>query len=194
MGQNRQRQKIVNPHTTRIRHRRRLLVSDPRFAARHPGLANFLDREAARANATPLRIDPTFGQVDGGSGWETGDKVLVVGGTFTIQAIAQVGNVIAGSSDFLNLIDPGEYTIAPGLGAATVPTQVKNGRTPGTGIVVDADVLTFSPTGVTAAEILGGLRGQTDVSGNLHIITRARHFRTPRQTEATYFDRGVPVS
>lgn len=50
MAQNRQLQKIIDPKITRIRHRRRLLTTFPKFQARFPGLSNFLTREAARAN------------------------------------------------------------------------------------------------------------------------------------------------
>ena len=42
MSQNLQLQKTVNPHATRIRHRRRLLTTDGRFRSRHAGLDNFL--------------------------------------------------------------------------------------------------------------------------------------------------------
>lgn len=76
MSENLQLQKIVPSYLQRIRHRRRLLTTDPRFDSRHPGTANFLTREATRAN--------TIGGVSGVTDAEilTGlEGQLDVGGT-----------------------------------------------------------------------------------------------------------------
>ncbi len=102
MAQNRQLQKIVPSYLQRIRHRRRLLTTDPRFDGRHPGTANFLTREATRANA--------------------------------------IGGV----------------------------------------------------AGVTDAEILAGLAGQTDLTGAVPTLTRARHVRQAT-VAADYTDQGIPI-
>lgn len=47
--------------------------------------------------------------------------------------------------------------------------------------------------GVTAAEILAGLEGQTDLSGAVPTLTRARHIRQAT-TPANYTDQGIPIS
>jgi hypothetical protein len=103
MAQNRQLQKTVNSHAERIRHRRRLLTTDVRFAGRHPGFANFLTREATRANT--------------------------------------IGGVV----------------------------------------------------GVTDAEILTGLRGQTDLGGTVPTLTRARHIRQATAS-GDYTAQGIPIA
>jgi len=55
----------------------------------------------------------------GGGTYNVGDTLTVVGGTFTTAATvlvtAEVGNVITQ----VQVIDPGEYTVFPGVGAAT---------------------------------------------------------------------------
>ncbi len=51
MSTNTQLQKIAPPKIRRNRHRRRLVAGSPRVQGRHPGLDNWLIREAARANA-----------------------------------------------------------------------------------------------------------------------------------------------
>ena len=78
MSQNLQLQKTVNIHARRIRHRRRLITTDPRFRSRHAGLDNFLTREAARANASPLRL---VGEAiaAAGSGYVVGDQFDIAG-------------------------------------------------------------------------------------------------------------------
>lgn len=191
MAQNRQLQKDVDPHAVRIRHRRRLFTTNPRFAARHPGLANFLTREATRANATPLRI-ATLAVNVGGTGYAVGDKFLVVGGTFSDQASGIVTEVAAGVVTAIAVLDAGTYTINPGVAAVTADFQAKNGTTPGTGLTIDT-TLSGVVAGVTDAELLAGLRAQLDVGGTVPTITRARHFRNRRQTDATYTQNGVPV-
>ena len=51
MSTNAQLQKTVNSHAERIRHRRKSIQTAGERAGRLPGFANFLTREAARANA-----------------------------------------------------------------------------------------------------------------------------------------------
>lgn len=191
MSQNLQLQKITNPQLTRIRHRGRLSVTNPRFASRHPAYDNFLTREATRANLTPLRL-ASLAVAVGGTGYAVGDRFTVTGGTGTITAVGQVTAVAAGVVTGVSLLDAGEYTIAPGLASATAAYAAKNGTTPGTGLTVDAAVLTGAVAGVTEAELLAGLEGVTNLAGD-PAITRARHFRDPRNTDATYTDNGVPI-
>lgn len=188
MAQNRQLQKTVNAHAVRIRHRRRLLVSDPRFPGRHPGLANFLTREATRANATPLRIEDNLAVVAGGTGYAVGDEFAIVGGTSTIQATGMVTAEAAGVVTGVKIIEPGQYTVNPGVGAATT---VISGA--GDAALTVTTTLSSAVVGVTDAELLAGIRAQEDVGGTVPIITRARHFRNARQTDKTYTDNGVPV-
>lgn len=194
MSQNRQLQKIVNPYLTRIRHRRRLATTWAKFDARFPGFSNFLTREATRANAAPLRLAfDTLAVAVGGSGYAVGDRFSITGGTGTVTAIGVVTSVAAGVVDGVALVDPGAYTIAPGLAAATTVVEAKNGTTPGTGLTVDANTLTSAVAGVTEAEILAGLAGQLDASGTVPTITRARHLRTARNSSATYLENGIPI-
>ena len=194
MSQNLQLQKGTNPQLTHIRHRRRLLTTNPRLASRHPAYTNFLNREATRANVTPLRLASLVIAV-GGTGYSVGDKfnVDIGAGTGTVTAIGLVTSVAAGVVDGVAVLDPGEYTIAPGLAVATTAKEAKNGTTPGIGLTVDADVLTGPVAGVTDAELLAGLKGETDVTQAVPTITRARHFRDRRNTDDTYTDNGVPV-
>lgn len=62
MSQNLQLQKVTNSYLQRIRHRRRLVLTNTRVASRQPGQSNFLAREATRAN--------TVGGVAGVTGQE----------------------------------------------------------------------------------------------------------------------------
>ena len=188
MSQNLQLQKTVNIHATRIRHRRRLLTTDGRFRSRHPGLANFLTREAARANATPQRITDPPAVAAGGTGWSVGDQFLINGGTFTVQAIGQVAAEAAGVVTAVSIVQAGRYTANPGVGATTTAIL------PATGIgLTVTTALTGAVVGVTDQELLTGLRGQLNIAGTVPIITRARHFRNPLQTDQTYLDNGVPI-
>ena len=189
MSQNLQLQKTVNIHATRIRHRRHLVVADGRFSSRHPGLANFLTREAARANATPQRIVDPPAVVAGGTSWSVGDQFLILGGTFTVQAIGQVVTESAGVVLTVSIIQAGRYTANPGVGALTTAIL------PAVGISLTVTTaLTGAVVGVTDQELLTGLRGQLNVAGTQKIITRARHFRDPLQTDQTYLDNGVPIA
>lgn len=189
MSQNLQLQKTVNSHATRIRHRRRLVVVDGRFRSRHPGLDNFLTREAIRANATPQRIVDPPAVVAGGTGWVVGDQFLIVGGTFTVQAIGQVVTEAAGVVLTVSIVQAGRYTVNPGIGALTTVIL------PATGInLTVTTALTGAVAGVTGQELLTGLRGQLNVGATQEIVTRARHFRNPLQTDQTYLDNGVPTA
>ena len=192
MSQNLQVQKTVNPHATRIRHRRRLLTTDGRFRSRHAGLDNFLTREATRANATPLRL-VLDSVAAGGTGYAVGDKFNITGGTFTIPAIGMVTAVSAGVVTAAKIIDGGQYTVVTPPASATTVIQAKNGTTPGTGLTV-TDSLTAAVAGVTNAELLAGLRAVENVAGTVPITTRARHFRDPRNSSVDYLDNGVPIA
>lgn len=193
MSQNLQLQKTVNIHATRIRHRRRLLTADGRFRSRHAGLDNFLTREATRANATPLRLAIALAVVAGGTGYSIGDEFSITGGTGS-GGEGIVTAVAAGVVTAAKIIDGGEYTVVPGAASATVHIRIKNGATPaGDDLTVTAS-LTAAVTGVTEAELLAGLRALEDVGGTVPIVTRARHYRNPRQTSVTYTDNGVPIA
>lgn len=191
MSQNLQLQKIVNTHAKRIRNRRRLLTTDDRFRSRHPGLDNFLTREATRANATPLRLAKTLVVGAGGSGYSIGDEFSIAGGTGS-GGEGIVTAVAAGVVTGVKIINGGNYTIVPPALSATTVIRGKNGTTPGTGLTVTAS-LTAAVAGVTAAELLAGLRSRLDVGATVPIITRARHFRNPLQTSVDYTDNGVPI-
>lgn len=186
MSQNLQLQKTVNIHARRIRHRRQLITTDGRFRSRHPGLDNFLTREATRANATPLRLAQALAIDAGGATYAIGDEFLIVGGTFSIQGRGIVTAVSAGVVTGARVIDPGEYTVNPGAAAVTSGAGDDN-------LTVDT-TLTTAVAGVTDQELLDGLRAQEDVGGTVPIVTKAAHFRNARQTSVTYTDNGVPIS
>ncbi|MCK5495271.1 MAG: hypothetical protein KAI80_02575 [Hyphomicrobiaceae bacterium] len=192
MSQNLQIQKTINPHATRVRHRRRLLTTGARFRSRHPGLDNFLTREATRANATPLRL-VLDSVVAGGTGYAVGDQFSIAGGTSTIPAVGMVTAVSAGVVTAAKIIDGGQYTVVTPPASATTVIRAKNGTTPGTGLTV-TDSLTAAVAGVTAAELLAGLRAREDIGGTVPITTRARHYRARRQSSVTYTDNGVPIA
>ncbi len=193
MSQNLQLQKTVNPHVTHLRHRRRLLTTDDRFRSRHAGLDNFLTREATRANATPLRLARAVAVVAGGTGYSVGDVFSITGGTGS-GGEGMVTAVAAGVVTAAKIIDGGTYTVVPGVASATVHIRIKNGATPaGNDLTVTAS-LTAAVTGVTAAELLAGLRAREDIGGTVPITTRALHFRDPQQTSVTYTGNGVPIS
>ena len=193
MAQNRQLQKTVNTHAKRIRNRRRLVVADPRFAGRHPGLANFLTREATRAVATPLRLAIALAIGAGGTGYSVGDQFTITGGTSTVPAVGMVTAVAAGVVTAAKIIDPGNYTVVPPALSATVHVRIKNGATPAGNDLTVTSSLTAAVVGVTDQELLTGIRSQLDVGGTVQIVTKARHFRDPRQTSVDYTDNGVPI-
>ena len=57
--------------------------------SRQPGLANFLSREATRANAADQRI-ASIAVNAGGTGYVVGDQFTISGGTGTITAVGMV--------------------------------------------------------------------------------------------------------
>jgi len=194
MSQNLQLQKTVNIHARRIRHRRRLLTTDPRFASRHPGFDNFLNREATRANVTPLRLIGETIQA-AGSGYFVGDQFSIAGGTFSLAAIGMV-SAVGGSGDVTDakLVNRGVYTVVTPPASATTVIRRKNGApTAGTGFTI-TDSLTGSVSGVTAAELLAGLRSRLDVGDTIPTLKAARNYRSNQNSEDTYQDIGVPTS
>ena len=194
MSQNLQLQKTVNIHARRIRHRRRLVVVDGRFPSRHPGLDNFLTREATRAIATPLRLAQALAIDAGGTGYSVGDIFSITGGTQSDQGFGIVDAVSAGVVTAAHVLDAGTYTVNPGLAAATVHVRIKNGATPADNALAVDTTLTVAVAGVTGQELLDGIRAVEDVGGTIPIITKARHFRDRRQTSVDYEDNGVPIS
>lgn len=93
MSTNTQLQRTTPSRIRRIRHRNRLIAGSSRVQGRHPGLDNFLIREAARANA-----------IGGISGVTEGELLAAVQGvgtgtlnrntidTFDVQVTAQTIN------------------------------------------------------------------------------------------------------
>ncbi len=193
MSQNLQVQKTVNTHAKRIRNRRRLLTNDVRFRSRHPGLDNFLTREAIRANATPLRLANAITIGAGGTGYLVGDKFSITGGTGS-GGEGIVTAVAAGVVTAAKIINGGSYTVVPPALSATVHIRIKNGATPAGNDLTVTTSLTAAVAGVTAAELLAGLRAREDIGGTVPIITRARHYRDPLQTSVDYTDNGVPIA
>jgi hypothetical protein len=194
MSQNLQLQKTVNPHARRIRHRRRLLTTDPRFRSRHPGFDNFLTREATRANVTPLRLIGETIQA-AGSGYFVGDQFSIAGGTFTRAAIGMV-SAVGGSGDVTGakLVDRGIYTVVTPPASATTVIRQKNGApTPGTGLTI-TDSLTGAVSGVTAVELLAALRSRLNLAATIPTLKASRNYRSSQNSEDTYQDIGVPTS
>ena len=193
MSQNLQLQKTVNPHARRIRHRRRLLTTDPRFRSRHPGLDNFLTREATRANASPQRL---IGEAiaAGGSGYFVGDQFSITGGTFTVPAVGMVSEVAAGVVTNAKLVERGTYTVVTPPASPTTVIRQKNGApTPGTGLTIN-DSITVTVAGVTAEELLAGIRSRTNLAGTVETLKGARLYRARENSSDTYQDAGVPIS
>jgi len=193
MSQNLQLQKTVNPHARRIRHRRRLLTTDPRFRSRHPGLDNFLTREATRANAAPQRL---IGEAiaAGGSGYFVGDQFSITGGTFTVPAVGMVSEVAAGVVTNAKLVERGTYTVVTPPASPTTVIRQKNGApTPGTGLTIN-DSITVTVAGVTAEELLAGIRSRTNLAGTVETLKGARLYRARENSSDTYQDAGVPIS
>ncbi|MCH7890101.1 MAG: hypothetical protein IH921_01225 [Gemmatimonadetes bacterium] len=84
--------------------------------------------------------------------------------------------------------------IATSAASATVHIRIPNGATPAGDDLTVTSSLTAAVAGVTAQELLDGIRAQEDVGGSVPIITRARHFRDPLQTSVDYTDNGVPIA
>ncbi|MCK5318171.1 MAG: hypothetical protein KAJ55_09660 [Anaerolineales bacterium] len=193
MSQNLQLQKTVNIHARRIRHRRRLVTTDGRFRSRHAGFDNFLTREATRANASPLRL---VGEAiaAGGSGYFVGDQFDITGGTFTVPAVGMVSAVAAGVVTGAKLIERGVYTVVTPPASPTTVIRQKNGApTPGTGLTIN-DGITVAVVGVTAAELLAGLRSRFNLAGTVETRKAARDYRAAENSSDTYQDAGVPIA
>ncbi len=192
MSQNLQLQKTVNPHARRIRHRRRLLTTEPRFRSRHAGFDNFLTREATRANAAPQRL---IGEAiaAGGSGYFVGDQFSITGGTFTVPAVGMVSEVAAGVVTNAKLVERGVYTVVTPPASPTTVIRQKNGApTPGTGLTIN-DSITVAVVGVTAAELMAALRSRLNLAGTIETRKAARDYRNRENSSDTYADAGVPI-
>jgi len=194
MSQNLQLQKTVNIHARRIRHRRRLLTTDPRFRSRLAGFDNFLTREATRANASPLRL---VGEAiaAGGTGYAPNDQFDITGGTFSVPAVGMV-RTVDGSGVVLTakLIERGVYTVVTPPASPTTVIRRKNGApAAGTGLTIN-DGITSAVSGVTAAELLAGLRSRLNIAGTIPTRKAARDYRNDENSSDTYEDAGVPTS
>jgi hypothetical protein len=192
MSTNTQLQKSAPPKIRRIRHRRRLVAGSSRVQGRHPALDNFLIREAARANAAPLRLTQALAIGAGGATYAVGDQFLIVGGTFSIQGVGVVEAVAAGVVTAARVIDPGEYTVNPGAGAATS----------GAGddaLTVDT-TLTSAVATVTEAELLAAIQGvgfgtlNRNIGDTFDIQVAADNYRSARNSSQTYAAAGVPIA
>ena len=104
MAQNRQLQKIASPHIRRIRHRRRSTNTlHPKFAGRHPALANFLTREAARYNGLGGVSGVTDAEIIAAvDGVGTGVLNRNTGDTFDIQVDGRYLRAVTASGDLDN--------------------------------------------------------------------------------------------
>ena len=194
MSQNLQLQKTVNIHARRIRNRRRLLTTEPRFRSRHPGFDNFLTREATRANVTPLRL---IGEAiaAAGSGYVVQDQFNITGGTFSVPAVGMV-SAVGGSGDVTGakLIERGVYTVVTPPASATTVIRRKNGApAAGTGLTIN-DGITVAVSGVTAAELMAALRSRLNLAGTIPTRKAARNYRSSQNSSDTYEDVGVPIS
>lgn len=170
--------RMPNTHHHRIRHRRRLETTHPNFAARHPKLANFLTLFAARFNAFGSSITAVVNA--GGSGYAAGDVGTISGGTSTRGATYRVLAESSGVVTSLQVVDHGDYTVNPGVAAATVAVPAG-----GTGLTVDT-TLSADPTGITDVEVLDSLKTpDPDV--------RARHLREANSAQ-NVADAGIPLT
>jgi hypothetical protein len=167
-----------NVHTHRIRHRRRLDTAHPNFAARHPKLTNFLSLFSVRFNAFGSSITAALN--GGGTGYAAGDVGTVSGGTFTRQATYRVLTESAGVVTAVQIVDYGEYTVNPGVAAATAAVPAG-----GTGLTVDT-TLSTNPSGITDQELLDSLsQPAQDV--------RARHLREANSAQDVA-DKGIALA
>ena len=194
MSTNTQAQKVAPPKIRRLRHRRRLIAGSSIVQGRHPALDNFLIREAARANASPQRLVDPPAIVVGGTGWASGDQFLILGGTFTVQAIGQVVTEVAGVVTVISIIEAGRYTVNPGVGVATTAIL----PAVGIGLTVTT-VLTGAVAGVTEAELLAAISGvgtsdkNRNIGDSFDIQVSAQYLRRPESSEL-YLDAGVPIA
>lgn len=188
MSVNTQSQKVAPPRIRRLRHRNRLVAGSVRVEGRHPALDNFLIREAARANAAPLRILDTLVIAAGGTGYAVGDRFTIDGGTGTITAIGMVSAVAAGVVTAAKVLDSGEYTVNPGAGAATTALSGAGDDA----LTVDT-TLSGAVAGVVEAEVLAAIRNDINVAGTVPIFVDADTFRDPRNSSDKYEAAGVPI-
>jgi hypothetical protein len=154
---------------------------------------NFLTREATRANATPLRL---IGEAiaAGGSGYFVGDQFSITGGTFSVPAVGMVSAVAAGVVTNAKLIERGVYTVVTPPASPTTVIRQKNGApTPGTGLTIN-DGITVAVAGVTAAELLAGIRSRENFAGTVVTLKAARVYRARENSSDTYLDAGVPIA
>ncbi len=190
MSTNTQGQKVAPPKIRRLRHRRRLVAGSPRVQGRHPALDNFLAREAARAVASPLRLAQALTIAVGGTGYAVGDTFLIVGGTFTEQARGIVTAVAAGVVTAARVLDPGVYTVNPGVAAATSGA--------GNDDLTVTTALTSAVAGVTEAELLAAISGvgtsdkNRNTGDTFDIQVSAGYLRGTNSSEL-YDNAGVPI-
>lgn len=194
MTTNSQLQKISQPKIRRIRYRNRLVAASFRLQGRQPALDNFLIREAARAIAAPLRILDTLAIIAAGTGYTVGDRFAIVGGTSSIQATGMVTAVAAGLVTGVKIIEPGEYTVNPGVAAATT---VLSGS--GDAALTVTTALSVAVVGVTEAELLAAIEGvgtsslNRNIGNTFDIQVDGNYLRNRRHNSQTYLDAGVPI-
>jgi hypothetical protein len=96
-----------------------------------------------------------------GSGYTLNDILTVVGGTFTRAATLRATGVTTGAIDTVEVVDPGEYTVAPTLTA--------NAVTGGTGTAATIDLTQAHVYGyeVFMAQMVGLLNGDAQIAGSL---------------------------
>lgn len=199
MSTNAQLQTTTSPKIRRLRHRRRLVAGSPRVLGRHPGLDNFLIREAARAIASPLRVAQALAVIAGGTGYSVGDVFSITAGTFSIQAFGIVDAVTAGVVDAAHVIEPGVYTVTPGAASATVHARIKNGATPAGDDLTVTATLTSAVAGVTEGELLAAIQGvgfgtlNRNNGDSFDVQVSGQILRLPESSEL-YDNTGVPIA
>jgi hypothetical protein len=196
MSTNSQLQKISPPKIRRIRHRNRLVAASRRLQGRQPALDNFLIREAARAIASPLRVLDTLAIIEDAEAYEVGTRFAISGGTSSLQATGMVTEVgPLGIVTGVKIIEPGQYTVNPGVAAATT---IISGA--GDGNLTVTTTLSVAVAGVTEAELLAAIEGigtsslHRNIGDSFDIQVDANYLRNPRQSSQTYLDAGVPIS
>ncbi len=101
MSTNTQLQRTTPSRIRRIRHRLRLVAGSSRVQGRHPGLDNFLIREAARANATGGVVGVTEGEILAAvQGVGTGTLNRNIANTLDIQVTAQTVQASRVAADY----------------------------------------------------------------------------------------------
>lgn len=108
-------------------------------------------------NAIQATPDPAVNAA--GTGYATNDILTVAGGTFTRAATLRVTGQTAGAIDTVEVVDPGEYTVAPTLTA--------NAVTGGTGSSATIDLVMAGENSyeVFLGQLVGLLNAQTDIAG-----------------------------